>query len=190
MNRQELEHIVRAAAGITGENEFIIIGSQSILGKFPDAPRTLRQSMEADIYPKARPELADLISGSIGEYSTFHNTFKYYADGVGPDTATLPAGWETRLIRFSNDNTHNAVASCLDPLDLAYSKLAAGREKDLDFVGELCRHHLIKPSALLALLEQTLEEPLKKTMLERWQVVGAKKRRMDAQSIKSPGIKL
>ena len=51
MNRQELEHIVRAAAGITGETEFIVIGSQSILGKFPDAPRTLRQSMEADIYP-------------------------------------------------------------------------------------------------------------------------------------------
>lgn len=190
MNRQELEHIVRAAAGITGENEFIIIGSQSILGKFPDAPRSLRQSMEADIYPKARPELADLISGSLGEYSAFHNTFKYYADGVGPDTATLPDGWETRLIHFSNENTHNAVASCLDPLDLAYSKLAAGREKDLDFVGELCRHHLIKHSALLTLLEQTLEEPLKKTMIERWQVVGAKKRRMDAQSIKSPGIKL
>jgi len=189
MNRQELEHIVRAAAGITGENEFIIIGSQSILGKFPDAPRTLRQSMEADIYPKARTELADLISGSIGEYSTFHNTFKYYADGVGPNTATLPDGWETRLIHFSNENTHNAVASCLDPLDLAYSKLAAGREKDLEFVGELCRYHLIKPSALLALLEQTLEEPLKKTMLERWQVVLAKERRMNAQSIKSPGIK-
>lgn len=51
MNRQELEHIVRAAAGITGETEFIVIGSQSILGKFPDAPRTLRQSMEADILP-------------------------------------------------------------------------------------------------------------------------------------------
>ncbi|MGB7838952.1 MAG: hypothetical protein WBL40_12660, partial [Terrimicrobiaceae bacterium] len=30
----------------------IVIGSQSILGKFPDAPRTLRQSMEADFYPK------------------------------------------------------------------------------------------------------------------------------------------
>jgi len=188
MKRQELEHIVRATPGITGENEFI--GSQSILGKFPDAPRTLRQSMEVDIYPKARPELADLISGSLGEYSSFHNTFKYYADGVGPDTATLPAGWETRLIRFSNENTHNAVASCLDPVDLAYSKLAAGREKDLDFVGELCRHHLIKPSALTALLEQTEAESLKKAMLERWQVVRARKERMDAQAIKSPRIKL
>lgn len=93
MNRQELEHIIRAAAGITGENEFIVIGSQSILGKHPDAPRSLRQSMEADIYPRQRPELAELISGAIGEYSSFHNTFKYYADGVGPETALLPAGW-------------------------------------------------------------------------------------------------
>ena len=41
--RQEFEHIVRVAAAITGETEFIIIGSQSILGKFPDAPRSLRQ---------------------------------------------------------------------------------------------------------------------------------------------------
>ncbi|HEY5892334.1 MAG TPA: hypothetical protein VIT91_03805 [Chthoniobacterales bacterium] len=51
MNRLELEHIVRAAAGITGKKEFIIVGSQSILGQFPDAPRSLRQSMELDIYP-------------------------------------------------------------------------------------------------------------------------------------------
>ena len=69
MKRQELEHIVRVAAAITGETEFIIIGSQSILGKFPDAPRSLRQSMEADIYPKARPELAELISGSIRTFT-------------------------------------------------------------------------------------------------------------------------
>ena len=61
MNRQELEHIVRAAAAITSQNEFIIVGSQSILGKFPDAPRSLRQSMELDIYPKGRPELAELL---------------------------------------------------------------------------------------------------------------------------------
>jgi len=45
---QEPEHIVRAAAGITGETEFHRHGSQSIFGRFPDAPRTLRQSMEAD----------------------------------------------------------------------------------------------------------------------------------------------
>ncbi len=41
MNRAELEHILRACKGTTGETEFIVIGSQSILGKHPDAPRVL-----------------------------------------------------------------------------------------------------------------------------------------------------
>lgn len=171
MNRQELEHIVRAAAGITGENEFIVIGSQSILGKHPDAPRSLRQSMEADIYPRLRPDLTDLISGSLGEYSAFHNTFKYYADGVSPDTAILPYGWEDRLVRFSNENTHGAVACCLDPVDLAYAKLAAGRQKDMDFVAELFRLRLVKPSVVAALIEKTNDEPLRKQMTDRWTVV-------------------
>ncbi len=175
MNRQELEHIIRAAAGVTGEEEFVVIGSQSILGKHPDAPRSLRQSMEVDLYPRLRPDLADLISGSIGEYSVFHNTFRYYADGVSPDTARLPKGWETRLVRFSNENTRGAIACCLDPLDLAYSKLAAGRPKDMAFVLELYRCHLIKPSALANLIEHETNTDLKQVMLTRWAVVRAKK---------------
>ena len=52
MKRSELEHILRASKGATGETEFIVIGSQLILGRFPDAPRELRQSMEAELYPK------------------------------------------------------------------------------------------------------------------------------------------
>ena len=66
MKRSELEHILRASKGVTAETEFIVIGSQAILGPFPDAPRVLRQSMEADLYPRYRPELSDLIEGSLG----------------------------------------------------------------------------------------------------------------------------
>lgn len=175
MNRREFEHIVRAAAGITGQKDFVIIGSQSILGKFPDAPRVLRHSMELDLYPKEHPEMADLISGCLGEYSTFHDTFKYYADGVSPTTAILPEGWEERLERFTSENTGGAVAHCLDPVDLAYAKLAAGRPKDIDYVVDLLRHQLIKPSILAGLIEQTREPDLKKILDERWQVVQARK---------------
>lgn len=192
MNRQEFEHIVRAAAGITGEKEFIIIGSQSILGKFPDAPRSLRHSMELDLYPKDRPELAELISGSLGEFSTFHTTFDYYADGVSPTTATLPPGWQERLVQFSNDNTNGAIAHCLDPLDLAYAKLAAGRPKDIDYVVNLALYHFIKPSALNRLIEQTEDPALKHVLAERWQVIRAKKRSLEkpAQSIRPSGNRI
>ena len=44
MRREDLEHIIRAAAALTKENDFIIIGSQAILGQYPDAPQALRVS--------------------------------------------------------------------------------------------------------------------------------------------------
>ena len=71
MTRTELEHIIRAVAAITNENELIVIGSQAILGQYPNAPDKLLVSKEADIYAPARPDLSDLIersvhSGSLG----------------------------------------------------------------------------------------------------------------------------
>jgi hypothetical protein len=37
MKRQEIEHLIRAAGAITESDEIIVIGSQSILGAYPDA---------------------------------------------------------------------------------------------------------------------------------------------------------
>ncbi|MDA0839070.1 MAG: hypothetical protein O3B01_26820 [Planctomycetota bacterium] len=98
MNRYDLEHILRASKVVTGESEFVVIGSQSILGAHLDAPRALRESMEADIYPRDKPDVSDEIEGTLGRYSQFDQTFGYYADGVSPTTATLPDAWEQRLI--------------------------------------------------------------------------------------------
>ena len=35
MTREELEHIIRASGDITDQYEFVIVGSQSILGAVP-----------------------------------------------------------------------------------------------------------------------------------------------------------
>jgi hypothetical protein len=153
MRRNELEHIIRAAAAITDQYEIMIVGSQSILGAVPLPPDELVESMEADVYPLHRPELADLIDGAIGEGSPFHERFGYYAQGVGPETAVLPTGWERRVVRIQNANTDLKVGLCLEPLDLAAAKLAAGREKDWIFVAQMLRSNIITPSAL----EQRLE---------------------------------
>ena len=58
MNIEQLRHILRAAAGATGEKVFVVIGSQAILGSHPDAPRSLRKSVEGDTYPKNNPARA------------------------------------------------------------------------------------------------------------------------------------
>ena len=41
MNRPQLEHIIRAAAGNADATDIVIIGSQAILGTYPDAPEEL-----------------------------------------------------------------------------------------------------------------------------------------------------
>ena len=51
MKREELEHIIRASADVTDQYEFIIVGSQSILGPVPNPPEVFTMSAEADIYP-------------------------------------------------------------------------------------------------------------------------------------------
>lgn len=69
MEREELEHLIRAAAEVTHEYEFIIIGSQAILGAIPDSPAELKMSMEADIYARNAPEKSDLIDGALDQAS-------------------------------------------------------------------------------------------------------------------------
>jgi hypothetical protein len=149
VNRAQLEHVIRASAAISGDDEIIVVGSQSILGQFPAAPAELCRSNEADVYPKNKPELADMIDGSIGELSPFHATFGYYGQGVGPDTAIVPSGWESRLIPVSNANTRGATGWCLEVHDLVLSKYAAGRDKDFEFVAAVIRHGLANPDELL-----------------------------------------
>ena len=170
MNRAELEHILRASKGTTGESEFIIIGSQSILGRHPDAPRELRQSMELDIYPRLRPELSREIERSLGELSRFSETYGYFADGVDPDTAVLPTGWEERLTAVCNENTGGATGWCIAPCDLTIAKLAAARPKDIAFVRALLKHHFIRPVEIERLIHSFEDEKMRQRLLNVFMV--------------------
>ena len=152
MTREDLEHIIRASADVTNQYEFIIVGSQSILGSVPNPEEVFTMSAEADIYPLQAPELAEKIDGAIGEGSKFHETNGYYAQGVGPDTAILPSGWLQRVHRVQNSNTNDRVGYCLDVADLFASKAAAGRDKDRKFCMALLTHAYVTPTQVLDLV--------------------------------------
>ena len=155
MQRTQLEHLIRAVTGITGADRFVVIGSQAILGQFAHPPEELLVSIEADLFSLRNPSDADLIDGSIGEGSPFHQTFGYYAHGVAEETAVLPAGWKERLVPLSNENTGGGTGLCLEVHDLAVSKLVAGREKDLDYVGAILRHRLAQGEIIRERLNST-----------------------------------
>lgn len=153
MKRDELEHVIRAAATVADEDELVVIGSQAILGQFPNAPDALLFSQEADIYPLTRPEKAIEIDGAMGDGSQFHETFGYYAHGVGPETPKAPAGWEQRLVAVRvpllAGRDSQATGWCMEAHDLVLAKLAAGRERDMEFAEEAIRHDIVQPQELL-----------------------------------------
>ncbi|MEJ7788003.1 MAG: DUF6036 family nucleotidyltransferase [Solirubrobacteraceae bacterium] len=154
MRSEQFEHVIAAAAEVTGQDEFVVIGSQAILGSFGQPPESLLQSLEADLYALHDPGASDLIDGALGDGSQFHRAFGYYAHGVGPQTAKAPRGWEERLVlreippRHASKRTPRAW--CLEVHDLVLSKCAAGRDRDWDYAAAALKANIVHRDVLLA----------------------------------------
>ena len=154
MKKQQVDHILRAAGELTGEKQFVIIGSQSLHGKYPDLADDILRSFEVDLITKNTPNRTEWLN-FIGQDSRFHETHGYYADPVDENTATLPKGWKGRLVNLPPGDTQGVTGLCLDPHDLAIAKYVARREKDIVFTRALAARGIVQQSQLLALLEKT-----------------------------------
>jgi hypothetical protein len=152
VTRDQREHLLRAASQIAEESDVIVLGSQAILGSYPDTwlPREVIGSIEADLcfFDDVDEGKADKVDGAIGELSPFHESFGIYAQGVSISTAVLGPGWRDRVVVYENANTAPGRGLCLEPHDLVASKLAAGRDKDFEFSAALLRVKLIDPAVL------------------------------------------
>jgi len=169
MRRDQLEHAIRAACDVSGDTELLVFGSQAILGTYPEAPATLRASIEVDVQAKNKPGNTDLIDGALGEDSLFHATHGFWVHGVLIDSATLPANWQSRTVPVSSEcGTKGHTGHCLEIHDLAASKLVADREKDRSFVATLLVERLIDPGVLLERVEALPIEPDRRRRLQRW----------------------
>lgn len=142
MNQAQFDHAVRVAGAVAGVDKIIAIGSQALYGstKGPIPAAALR-SVEADFAVPGDHDgsVADLIDGSIGEASMFHQTFGFYAQGMSIESAILPEGWEDRLVDYETPATNGVVAQCLSLEDLWVSKALAGRPKDTEFCRSLLK---------------------------------------------------
>ena len=134
MTRDQLEHAIRAACNVSNDTELWIFGSQAILWGFPNAPASLRASIEVDVQPKNRPETADMtadmIDGALGELSMFHETHGFYVHGISIESAMLPEDWQQRAVAINDPvATAGKTGLCVEAHDLAASKLAAYSRK-------------------------------------------------------------
>jgi hypothetical protein len=168
MRRDQLEHAIRTSCQIIAASEVIVVGSQAILGSYPEdeLPAAATMSAEVDVLPIAADNvetarLADPIEGVAGELSPFEQLHGFSIDGVDLDTSVLPDGWRDRLIRVQNANTAGVSADrpqftgwCLDKEDLCVAKLCALREKDQNFVAALLEAELVDPELIAERLRQ------------------------------------
>jgi hypothetical protein len=174
VRRHEFNHVIAAAAEVSGEREIVVIGSQAILGTVSEPPARMLFSMEADVYPRNDPRKAEEIEGSLGEGSMFQRTYGYYAQGVGPETVVGPTGWEERLVRVEIParvgQTESAIALCLEIHDLVLAKCAAGRDRDWEFAQDALAANLVHVDELLRRVDDLPEPPADRahvrTMLE------------------------
>ncbi|MEO5704318.1 MAG: DUF6036 family nucleotidyltransferase [Candidatus Limnocylindrales bacterium] len=152
MNREQLQHVLRAASRIVHDFDAVVIGSQSILGSHDerDLPDAATRSIEVDIAFLDDPDSAksDAIDGAIGELSRFHESFGFYGQGVSIETAVLPGGWKDRLLTIYIDGGA-ARAMCLDSNDCVVAKLVADRPKDREFGSALIQAGLVDPAVLI-----------------------------------------
>ncbi len=157
MRREHFDHLIAAAAQVSGEKEIVVIGSQAILGTVDEPPESMALSMEADIYPRHDPAKAEEIDASLGDGSPFHGTHGYYAHGVGPETARAPTGWRDRLVRVEIPprvrQQAGIVALCLEPCDLVLAKCAAGRDRDWEFARDALQAGLVDLDELIGRID-------------------------------------
>jgi hypothetical protein len=176
VTREELEHVIRAAGEIA-DDDLVVIGSQAILGTYPDAPEALLFSMEADLFPLRASEAGRAVDSAMGDGSPFHEAFGYYAHGVGRDTARAPVGWEERLVSVEVPPLTGAqrrrVGWCMEPHDLMLAKLARGDERDWQFVEVAVRGGLVEID-LLRLRSQSMPEADRAVVVERLEGVIAR----------------
>jgi hypothetical protein len=175
MKRTEFEHAVRAVGSILGTNRILVIGTQALHGSVSGSlPEAAERSVEVDvaILGDRDGSKADLIDGSIGEGSMFHETFGYYAQGVSERTAVLPRGWRKRLVPFETPATRGVVALCLEPHDLWIAKAIANRPKDIEFCQALLEDGIVEPDTLTSRLRAVADldprlERIVRTSIER-----------------------
>lgn len=139
MRRRSIDHILRAAAGVTGQTRFVLVGSAAVIARTKHIPLNMMYTPEIDIYAPDADDIelaSEQIVGNIGQGSQFHNEFGYYGDGVSPATAKMPIDWQERAVEYMGEECPGVIAIVPDEDDVALAKLAAWREKDQAWLAE------------------------------------------------------
>jgi hypothetical protein len=143
-----------SAARVSGSREFVVAGSQAILGSHPQGPEILRLSTDIDLYSrKPLPAtIQSLLMEELGGLSPFVEEYRWEIEPIGAWVMmTALPGWEERLVKLETPGS--TVGWCISPLDIAYNKAEAGRPKDVVYLAGLFEARIVLPSEIKSAMD-------------------------------------
>jgi hypothetical protein len=169
MRKQQFEALLRAAADVCHETDFVVAGSQAVHAYTDAAPVEVLISKECDLWPKSRFEKLLALQETLGPRSAYFSENGVYADPIDPEIVLLPVGWEQRLKPLP---LGAVTAWCLDVNDLVVSKLNAGRLKDYEFVNAVLRSRLVDWDVIIKRIETFADLHQRAVLLARLRISG------------------
>lgn len=94
ISRPDIDHMLRAAGDLTGQSQFVLVGSAAVIAWAPDVPAVMAMTSEIDIFGTNDDpeEIAFELDSVLGQGSMFHDTHGYFVDGVAPTPPAFPRG--------------------------------------------------------------------------------------------------
>jgi len=132
VKRADLRRLFAEARRLSGETDFVVIGSLAALGHADTVPARMAVSLDVDAYGRNDPDRIFDLAPALGQGSPFEVEHGYYLDPVSPRVATLPEGWESRLVRIELEP--GLAAWFLEPNDAAVSKYARMEPRDREWI--------------------------------------------------------
>lgn len=167
MRRAQLEQLLRELHELTGWNEIEMVGSQCMHAATDHPPAEVLMSLECDVLVE-EGELSERIDERLGQGTEGNRRIGAFVDTVPASFPYLPQGWEDRARVL---DVGVLRARCLEPDDLAISKLAAGRLKDTETVAALIMEKLVDPAIVRARILEIADLHLRAVLLARLQLV-------------------
>lgn len=153
---KDLQKLFERAKDLTNHTEFVVVGSNSVLGvpRDNDLPARMTMSNDVDAYTRGDPGRIFDLEKQLGQGSPFELENGYYLDPVSPTLPTLPNSWESRLftIRFEN----NLVLHFLDPNDAAVSKYARCEPRDREWLQAGLASGVLSPAVIAYRMQETV----------------------------------
>lgn len=154
VNLAQLDRLFGAIAKAENVNDFVVIGSLSVLGllRERDVPEQMLVSTDVDAWVEPDPLRAFDFNQAWGQGSAFEREHGYYFDPVSPHLPTLPDNWTARLLALTLPS--GARVKFLDPNDAAVSKYARSDPKDRAWIREGLKQSILS----LATIEYRFRE--------------------------------